>query len=69
VDAVLAMRDELRDRGSATYDELLDAVDVDTTGYADAQSFWKNCGREGLRSLANVSPPPRDSSEWRWVGE
>lgn len=69
VDAVLAMRDELRDRGSATYDQLLDVVDIAATGYADGESFWKNCGREGLRSLANVSPPPRDSSEWRWMGE
>jgi hypothetical protein len=70
VDAILAMRDELRERGEATRDDLLDAVDVGATGYADANSFWKNtvAGRDTLRSLDGVERPPTGRSEWRWSG-
>jgi hypothetical protein len=70
VDAILAMRDELRERGEATRDELLAVVDVDATGYADANSFWKNtvAGRDTLRALDGVVRPPTGRAEWRWSG-
>jgi hypothetical protein len=70
VDAILAMRDELRERGEATRDDLLNAVDVDATGYADANSLWKNsvAGRDTLRALDGVDRPPTGRAEWRWSG-
>jgi hypothetical protein len=71
VDAILAMRDELRERGEATRDDLLEAVDVDATGYADANSLWKNtvAGRDTLRALDGVERPPTGRSTWKWVGD
>jgi hypothetical protein len=70
VDAILAMRDALRDRGEATRDELLQAVDVDAAGYTDANSLWKNtvAGRDTLRALDGVERPPTGRAEWRWSG-
>lgn len=40
--AVLTMYDYLRTHGEGEKGELLDAVDVDATGYASADSFWAN---------------------------
>ncbi|WP_049934707.1 hypothetical protein [Haloplanus natans] len=68
VDAVLAMRDELRDRGEAKSSEFLSVVDVDAVDYADRGSFWSNAGRDALKSIAGVESPPRDSKKWRWSG-
>jgi hypothetical protein len=70
VDAIVAMRDELRERGEAERGDLLDAVDVEATGYADANSLWKNtvAGRDTLRALDGVKRPPTGRSEWRWSG-
>lgn len=70
VDAILAMRDELRKRGEAERGDLLDAVDVEATGYADANSLWKNtvAGRDTLRALDGVERPPTGRSEWQWSG-
>lgn len=67
-DAVLAMRDRLRERGAADWQDLLDTVDPDAVGYADRESFWKNVGRKGLKRFDQVRAPPRDSDEWTWVG-
>ena len=71
VDADLAMYDVLRDRGSAEKDELLDAVDVDATGYASRASVWANAvkGRDTLRALPGVETPPKGRTEWRYVDE
>ena len=68
VDAVLAMYDVLRDRGSAEKDELLDAVDVDATGYASRDSVWSNMvkGKDTLRALPGVEPPPSGKTTWRY---
>lgn len=70
VDAILAMRDRLRELGEAKRGDLLKAVDVEATGYADANSLWKNtvAGRDTLRALDGVERPPTGRSEWRWVG-
>lgn len=71
VDAILAMRDRLRELGEAERGDLLDAVDVEATGYADANSLWKNtvAGRDTLRALDGVERPPTGRSEWQWVGD
>jgi hypothetical protein len=67
-DAVLAMRDRLRERGAADWQDLLDVVDPDEVRYQDRNSFWKNAGRKGLKMFDEVVRPPRDSDEWTWVG-
>jgi hypothetical protein len=71
VDAIVAMRDELRERGEATRDDLLAAADVEATGYSDANSFWKNAvaGRDTLRALPGVEAPSTGNSVWWWTGE
>ena len=68
VDAIVAMYDVLRDRGEAEKDELLDAVDVDATGYAGRDSVWSNMvkGKETLSALPGVEPPSTGRSEWRY---
>jgi hypothetical protein len=68
VDAVATMYDVLRERGSAEKDELLDAVDVDATGYASRASVWSNMvkGKDTLRSLPGVEPPPTGRTTWRY---
>jgi len=68
VDAVLAMYAVLREQGSAEKDELLDAVDIEATGYASAASVWSNMvkGKDTLRSLPGVEPPPSGKTTWRY---
>jgi hypothetical protein len=70
VDAIVAMRDELRERGEAERDELLAAADVEATGYSDANSFWKNAvaGKDTLRALPGVEAPSTGNSVWWWAG-
>jgi hypothetical protein len=70
VDAILAMRDALRERGEATRDELLAVVNVDATGYASKESVWANMvkGKDTLRALDGVEQPPTGRAEWRWSG-
>lgn len=69
VDAVLAMRDVLRERGRATKDELLAVVDPEVVDYADAESVWSNMAKGTFGELDGVESPPPGKSEWRWVGE
>lgn len=68
VDAVLAMYAVLRDRDEATKSDLLDAVDVDETGYASAESVWSNMikGRDTLRALPGVETPAPGRSTWHY---
>lgn len=68
VDAILSMYDVLRERGSAEKDELLDAVDVDATDYASRDSVWSNMvkGKDTLRALPGVEPPPSGKTTWRY---
>lgn len=68
VDAILSMYDVLRKQGSAEKDELLDAVDVDATGYASPASVWANMvkGKDTLSALPGVEPPATGRSEWRY---
>ena len=69
VDAIIAMYDLLRERGEAKKDNLLDAVDVDATGYASRASVWSNMvkGKDTLSALPGVEAPPTGRSEWRYV--
>jgi len=70
-DAVLAMYEVLRERGSAEKDELLDAVDVDAAEYASRDSVWSNMikGKATLSALPGVETPPTGRTEWRYVDE
>jgi hypothetical protein len=69
VDAIMSMYSVLRERGQAEKDELLDAVDVDATGYASRASVWSNMvkGKDTLSALPGVEPPPTGRSEWRYI--
>ena len=69
VDAIERMYHVLRERGEAEKDELLDAVDVDATGYAGRDSVWANMvkGKDTLSALPGVEPPPTGRSEWRYT--
>ena len=67
VDAITDMYEYLREHGEATKDELLEAVEVDATGYASEASVWSNMvkGRDTLRALPGVEPPRTGMSTWR----
>jgi len=69
VDGVLAMYDYLRGHGEAEKDELLDAVDVDATGYESRASVWSNMvkGKDTLRTLPGVEKPSTGRSKWRFT--
>lgn len=71
VDAIIAMYDVLREQGEAEKEELLDAVDVDATGYASRASVWSNMvkGKETLSELPGVESPPIGRSEWRYTDD
>ena len=69
VDAILSMRDRLRERGSATKHELLESVDPEVVEYADSESVWANMAKGVFGELPGVESPPPGKSEWRWVGE
>jgi len=68
VDAVLQMYDYLREHGTAEKGDLLDAVDVDATGYAGRSSVWANMikGKDTLRVLPGVRTPPTGRTTWRY---
>lgn len=68
VDAILSMYDVLREQGSAEKDELLDAVDVDATGYASRESVWSNMvkGKDTLSALPGVETPPSGRTTWKY---
>lgn len=69
--AVLDMRDELRDRGTAEKSQLLDVIDADGVGYASPESFWSNVvkGTDALKSLEGVESPPEGGRTWRWTNQ
>ncbi|MUW14844.1 hypothetical protein GJ633_09345 [Halorubrum sp. CBA1125] len=50
-------------------DDLLDAVDIDETGYASRDSLWANMikGRDTLRALPGVESPAKGGSQWRYT--
>ena len=61
----------LREHETAENDDLLEAVDVDATGYADADSVWANMvkGKDTLRALPGVQKPSPGRTTWRYVPE
>ena len=71
VDAILAMYERLQELGTAENDDLLEAVDVDATRYASAESVWSNMvkGKDTLKSLPGVEPPPKGRTGWRYTGD
>lgn len=70
VDAIEAMFRELQREGSAEKGDLIGVVDVDATGYADANSVWSNMvkGRDTLRTLPGVEKPATGRTEWTYTG-
>lgn len=68
VDAMVAMYDVLREKGEAEKDDLLEAVDVDATGYQDETSVWSNMvkGCDTLRALPGVKTPGPGRTVWRY---
>ena len=68
VSAILSMYEVLRERGKAEKDDLLDAVDIDATGYKSRESVWSNMvkGKDTLRALPGVQTPPTGKTEWRY---
>lgn len=64
---VLELYEYLRERGRAARSDLLERIDPDEVGYASADAFWTNAGREGLRALPGARPPEADGGEWRFV--
>lgn len=68
--AVLDMRDRLRELGSAEKSDLLKVVDADGVGYSSVESFWSNAvkGRQSLKSLDGVEAPAEGGRTWRWTG-
>ena len=68
-DAVLAMYDHLREHGEAENDTLAELVDPDAVDYKHADSIWSNLvkGKETLRALPGVEPPPPSVDKpWRY---
>lgn len=71
VDVVLSMYHFLRQRGEAKKDDLLNAVDVEATGYASRESVWSNMvkGKDTLRALPGVENPSTGQTVWRYIDE
>lgn len=68
-DAILEMYDHLREHGEAENDTLAELVDPDAVDYKNADSIWSNLvkGKETLRALPGVEPPPPSVDEpWRY---
>lgn len=68
-DAILKMYDHLREHGEAENDTLAELVDPDAVEYKNAGSIWSNLvkGKETLRALPGVEPPPPSVDEpWRY---
>ena len=70
VDAIVDMYQYLREAGEAEKSDLLDAIDVEATGYDSRASVWSNMvkGRDTLRGLPGVEPPGSGMSTWRYTG-
>jgi hypothetical protein len=70
-DAIEAMAELLRERGTAEKSDLLAVVDADAVGYTSEASFWSNCikGKNTLKALDSVQTPPEGGRVWRWVGK
>jgi len=70
VDAIVDMYEFLREEREAEKSDLLDAIDVEATGYASPASVWSNCvkGKPTLRALPGVEPPRTGMSTWRYTG-
>jgi hypothetical protein len=68
--AVLDMRDRLRELGTAEKSDLLECIDSDDVNYSSLESFWSNVvkGRDSLKSLNGVEPPAEGGRTWRWTG-
>jgi hypothetical protein len=68
-DAILEMYDHLREYGEADNDTLAELVDPDAVNLAGADSIWSNLvkGKETLRTLPGVEPPPPSVDKpWRY---
>ena len=67
VDEIVAMYDRLRELGEAEKSDLLEAVDVEATGYASPSSVWSNMvkGKDTLAGCPGVEPPRSGMSTWR----
>jgi hypothetical protein len=68
VDQIVAMYEQLQELGTAEKDDLLEAVAVDATEYASKDSVWSNMvkGRDTLKALPGVEPPPTGRTEWKY---
>ena len=67
--AILEMYDHLREHGEAENDTLAELVDPDAVEYKNADSIWSNLvkGKETLRALPGVEPPPPSVDKpWRY---
>jgi hypothetical protein len=71
VDAIGDMYGVLREEGAAEKSDLLDAIDVEATGYASPASVWANMvkGRDTLAGCPGVETPRSGMSTWRFTGE
>lgn len=59
----------LRYWGSATADEIIDAVySEDPAGYETGDAWWSECVREPLAALPKVVQPARPGESWRYAG-
>lgn len=69
VDAIVWMYPYLREHGTAEKADLLELVDADAVGYASPDSVWANMvkGRDTLRALPDVEPPPTGRTEWQYT--
>jgi|GEM_PF-2211853 len=69
IDAVGSLYADLQQQGTAQRSELLDAVSVSDIGYASVDSFWSNCGRDGLKLCPGVTPPKPGEKAWTYDPE
>lgn len=71
VNTILEMHGYLQNAGSAEKSELLDAIDVEATGYDSRESAWSNMvkGKRTLQALPGVEPPRTGMSTWRYNDE
>jgi len=69
VDAIADMCALLREEGAAEKSDLLEAIDVEATGYASPASVWANMvkGKDTLAGCPGVEPPSSGMSTWRFT--
>ena len=69
VDAIAEMYALLREEGAAEKSDLLEAIDVEATGYASPASVWANMvkGKDTLAGCPGVEPPSSGMSTWRYT--